>query len=309
MMQIIKKHWQIIKESVADFRKHRALKLSASLAFYTIFSLGPLMIVIMFISKVFMGRHAIEGTIHSQIRAFVGNTAALSIQNTIKNAAINHSDFMAVISSIILVIAATSVFSEIQSSINIIWNLKVISGRGWRQMLKKRLLSFVLIAGLGILLLLSLLVNGLLEGFKSNLQELFPDISFVLVYTANILLTLLIVACLFAVIYKVMPYAVVRWKDVIAGAFFTAILFMIGKFCITIYIDNNSMDNTYSATGSLVILLLWIYFSSIMLYFGAVVTKIFALKNGAIIKPYKYVVIINTTEKEYTENSLQPDKS
>ncbi len=100
---------------------------------------------------------------------------------------------MAVIGSIILVIAATSVFSEIQSSINIIWNLKVKSGRGWRQILKKRLLSFVLIAGLGILLLLSLLTKGLLEGFKSNIQDLFPDFSFVLIYTVNILLTLLIV--------------------------------------------------------------------------------------------------------------------
>lgn len=308
-MQIIKKHWQIIKESVADFRKHRVLKLSASLAFYTIFSLGPLMIVIIFISNLFLGRQAIEGTIHNQIKAFVGNTAALSIQSTIKNAAIYHTDFMAVISSIILVIAATSVFSEIQSSINIIWNLKVKSGRGWRQLLKKRLLSFVLMAGLGILLLVSLLANGLLEGFKSNLQELFPDISFVLVYTVNILLTLLIVACLFAVIYKVMPYAVVRWKDAMAGAFFTAILFMIGKFCITIYISNNSMDSTYSATGSWVILLLWIYFSSIMLYFGAVVSKIFALKNGATMKPYRYVVIIHTTEKECSEDGLQPDKS
>ncbi len=106
-----------------------------------------------------------------------------------------------------------------------------------------------------------------------------------------------------------MPYAVVRWKDVMEGAFFTAILFMIGNFCITIFISNDSMDNTFSATGSLVILLLWIYFSSIMLYFGAVVVKISALKNGVIIKSYQYVVVVGATETECKEDGLQPDKS
>lgn len=298
MTKCIKNFWEIIKKSGAEFGRHNGKKLSASLAFFTIFSLGPMMMVIIFVSKLFFGRQAIEGTIQSQLSGLIGDAAALQIQSTIKNATIHGSGFIAILSSAVLIIAATTVFNEIQSSINIIWNLKVKSGRTWRHMLKKRLLAFVLVIGLGVLLLLSLLLNGLLEGFKNTLQELFPDISFLLVYAGNILITGLIVASLFAIIYKVMPYAIVRWRHAIAGAIFTTLLFMVSKFCITIYINNSDISNTYSTTGSLVVLLLWIFTSSLVLYFGAALTKVYATNKGAKITPDKNAVRITQIENE-----------
>lgn len=304
----IKGLWQILKDAGAGFRRHKVLKLSASLAYYTTFSLGPMMLVIIFLADLFWGREAIEGTIYRQIRGVVGNAAALQIQEIIKNASISGNDFTAVIGFVMLLVAATTVFSEMQDSINMIWNLRVKKGSGWLQMLKNRLLSFSIVAGLGFLLLASLIINALLEGFMSKLQEMFPHIAIVVVYVVNLLLTLLVVAFLFAIIYKVLPDAVIQWKDVAAGALFTAVLFMIGKFGITFYINNSNMGSTYGSAGSLVILLLWVYYSAIILYFGAEFTKAYALKYGAEIKPDEYAVTVQVVKVESNENSVQQNE-
>jgi membrane protein len=184
----------------------------------------------------------------------------------------------------------------------------VKEGSGWLQMLKNRLLSFSIVAGLGFLLLVSLIVNALLEGFMSKLQEMFPHAAIVVVYIVNLLLTLLVVAILFAIIFKVLPDAVIQWKDVTAGALFTAVLFMIGKFCITFYINNSNMGSTYGSAGSLVILLLWIYYSATILYFGAEFTKAYALKYGDEIKPNEYAVTIQIVKVESRESSVQQNE-
>lgn len=304
----IKGLWQILKDAGAGFRRHKVLKLSASLAYYTIFSLGPMMLVIIFFSDLFWGREAIEGTIYSQISGVVGDAAALQIQDIIKNASISGNNFTAVISFVMLLIAATTAFTEMQDSINTIWNLRVKEGSGWLQMLKNRALSFSIVAGLGFLLLVSLIINGLLEGFMSKLQEMFPQAAVVVVYIVNLLLTLLVVAFLFAIIFKVLPDAVIRWKDVAAGALFTAVLFMIGKFCITFYINNSNMGSTYGSAGSLVILMLWVYYSSTILYFGAEFTKAYAMKYGSEIKPDEYAVTVQVVQVESSESSVQQNE-
>ncbi len=267
-----------------------------------------MMLVIIFFSNLFWGREAIEGTIYSQISGVVGNTAALQIQEIIKNASISGNNFAAVIGFVTLLIAATTVFTEMQDSLNMIWNLRVKEGSGWLQMLKNRLLPFSIVAGLGFLLLGSLIINALLEGFMSKLQEMFPDAAIVVVYIVNLLLTLLVVAFLFAIIFKVLPDAVIQWKDVAAGALFTAVLFMIGKFCITFYINNSNMGSTYGSAGSLVILMLWIYYSSTILYFGAEFTKAYAVKYGAEIKPDEYAVTIQVVQVESSESSVQQNE-
>ena len=307
-MQKIKKFWQLLKDAGAGFGRHKVLKLSASLAYYTVFSIGPMLLVVIFFSNLFWGRQAIEGKIYSQISGMVGDGAALQIQEILKNASVSGSSFTAVIGFVTLVIAATTAFIEMQDSINTIWNLKIKEYTGWKLMVKNRLLSFTIVAGLGFLLLVSLVANTLLEGFMTKLQEMFPHVAVAVIYVFNLLLTLLVVAGLFAIIFKVLPDAIIRWKDVAAGALFTAVLFMIGKFCITFYISKTNVASTYGTAGSLVVLLLWIYYSSVILYFGAEFTKAYALKYGSEIRPNRYAVTVHVVRVESGECSVQENE-
>lgn len=300
--------WQLLKDAGAGFVKHKVLKLSAALAFYTIFSIGPTLLVSIFFADLFWGRQAIEGTINKQISGLVGEEAALQIQSIIQNASVSGNSFTAIISFVTLIIAATTVFTDMHVSINMIWNLKVKPGSGWLRILKNRLLSFSVTASLGFLLLVSLLINTLLEVFMSKLQPMFPHISIVVIYIVNLLITLIIVALLFVIIFKVLPDAIISWKDVVAGSIFTAVLFMIGKFCITLYLNNSKIGNSYGPAGSLVILLLWVYYSSVILYFGAEFTKAYALKYGSVISPKDYAVTIQTIQVESGESSVQQNE-
>ena len=175
-------------------------------------------------------------------------------------------------------------------------------------MLKNRMLSFAAVIGMTSLLLASLILNGILEGLMGRLREIFPDVTVILVYMANQLLSFLITASLFAIIFKVLPDALIRWKDVAAGALFTALLFMIGRLGISFYIGKSNPASAYGATGSLVILLLWIYYSAIILYFGAEFTKFFALKFGREIRPNEYAVMVQTVQLESHKKSLQENE-
>lgn len=304
----VKGVWQVLKDAGAGFSKHKVLKLSASLAYYTIFSIGPTLLVAIFFADLFWGRQAIDGTIYKQMSGLVGKETALQIQSIIKNASVSGNSFTAIIGFVTLIIAATTVFTEMQDSINMIWNLKVKAGSGWLRTLKNRLLSFSVTASLGFLLLVSLLINSLLDGFMSQLQQMFPHIAIVVIYVVNILTTLGVVGFLFAIIFKVLPDAIISWKDVVAGSLFTAVLFMIGKFCITIYLSNSNLGSSYGSAGSLVILLLWVYYSSVILYFGAEFTKAYALKYGSVIKPKDYAVTIQTVQVESSESSVQQNE-
>ena len=299
--------WDVLKTSGSNFRTHKVPKLSASLAYYTIFTIGPMLLIIMFISKLFWGSEAIEGKIYGQIRGMVGDGPALQIQEIIKNATITGNDFIAFISVVVLLVAATTAFTEMQDSLNMIWNIRVRKDRGWKLMLRKRLLSFSMVAGLGFILLVSLVINALLEGFMTKLQDLFPQISVVLVYIINVSITLFVVALLFGIIFKALPDALIKWRDVAAGALFTALLFMAGKYCITLYITKSNFGSTYGTAGSLVVLLFWIYFSSVVLYFGAVFTKAYAMKFGSEIKPDEYAVTVKVVKVE-TEKTVQQNE-
>lgn len=307
-MTKIKALWQILKEAGSSFLQHKVLKYSASLSFYTIFAIGPMLLVIIYISSLFWGRQAIEGTIHDQISGLIGDVAAIQIQELIRNASVSHNNYMAVVGILTLLFAATTVFTQIQDTLNTIWNLKVKKGKGWEIMVKRRLLSFSIVAGLGFLLMLSLLFNGLMDGFMSRLQDLFPQMAILIIYVVNLLITLLVVAFLFAFIYKVLPDAILQWKDVWAGALFASLLFMVGKFCITFYINHSNIVSTYGSAGSLVILLLWIYYSASILYFGAEFTKAYALKFGAEIKPKEYAVTIQVVVIESNERTVQQNE-
>lgn len=298
--------WQVLKASFAGFGEDKVLKLSGSLAYYTVFSMGPLLIVVIYLCSIFFGREAIEGTIYSQIEGFVGKDTAIQLQQIIKNASLTgKSNVAAVIGFITLLIGATTVFAEIQESINMIWGLKPKPKRGWLKMLQNRLLSFSVIVGLGFLLLVSLSVSAIIEGMSSKLQQAFPEVAVIVFYIINLLITLTVITILFIAIFTVLPDAKIKWRDVVAGAITTAVLFMLGKFAISFYISQSNVGSTYGTAGSLVVLLLWIYYSSIILYFGAEFTKAYAVKFGSAIHPNDYAVTTKTVEIETGKKTIQ----
>lgn len=298
--------WEVLKNSFSGFSQDNVTKLGGSLAYYTVFSMGPLLVVIISLCAIFLGREAAEGSIFTQLNAFVGHDTALQLQEIIKNASINGKGHIAAIIGIItLLIGATTVFGDMQDSINRIWGLKPKPKKGWLKMLQNRFLSFSIIISLGFLLLVSLGISALIEGLSNRLKAAYPDVAVVVFYIINLLLMLVISALIFAVIFRVLPDAKIRWKDVLAGAIATAVLFMLGKFGISFYISKSKVGSTYGAAGSLVVLLLWVYYSAIILYFGAEFTKAYAVKYGSAIHPNEYAVTMKQVEVETGRQTVQ----
>jgi membrane protein len=283
--------WASLKQSFSGFSDHKVTKLSASLAYYTIFSLGPLLIMIIFIAGKILGEEAAQGSVYEQIKGFIGADAAAQIQTIIKNAALTgKSGLPAIIGVVTLIIGATTVFGEIQDSINSIWGVKAKPKAGIMKLIMTRVLSFGMIASLGFLLLVSLAVTAVVEAIGNRLQQVFPDVTVVVLYIVNLVITLGVITALFAIIFKVLPDVKIKWKAIWPGAIATAILFMIGKFLISLYISKSNIGSTYGTAGSLVILIVWIYYSSMILYFGAEFTKAYALQKGVHIIPSQYAV-------------------
>lgn len=298
--------WGVLKASFTGFTDHKVTKLSGSLAYYTVFSMAPLLVVIISLCGVFLGREIAEGQIYAQLEGFLGRESATSLQELIRNAYLEDKSTIALIIGVVtLLIGATTVFGDIQDSINTIWGLKPKPKRGWVKMLQNRFLSFSVIISLGFVLLVSLGVTTVLDTFSNKLQLRFSEVSVVVFYIINQVVTLAVISLIFGVIFKVLPDAIIKWKDVAAGAIVTAILFMIGKFAISIYIGKSDVGGTYGATGSLVVVLLWTYYSSIILYFGAEFTKAYAVAFGSEIYPSHYAVVTKEVEVETNASSIQ----
>lgn len=302
--------WNVLKATFTGFDDHKVTKLSGSLAYYTVFSMAPLLVVIISLCGIFLGQEAAQGKIYDQLAGFMGKETALQLQEIVSKAAIGDKGIVAfVIGIVTLLIGATTVFADIQDSINTIWGLKPKPKRGWLKILQNRFISFSVIISLGFILLVSLAITALLDGLSSRLQARFSEVSVVLFYVLNQLLTLAVISVIFAVIFKVLPDAIIKWKDVLFGAVVTALLFMLGKFGISIYIGESDVGSTYGAAGSLVILLLWTYYSSIILYVGAEFTKAYAVAYGSEIRPSSYAVTTKEIEVETGRNSIQENAS
>jgi membrane protein len=297
---------EVFKNAFSGFSDDKVMKLSGSLAYYTVFSMAPLLIVIISLCGMFLGREAVEGKIYGQLASFVGSDTAVQLQDMIKNASLaGKSKLAAIVGTITLVLGATSIFAEIQDSINGIWGLKPKPKRGWLKMVQNRILSFSVIISLGFLLLVSLSISSVIDGFSERLTNRFPDIAVVVFYIINIVITFSVTTLIFGVIFKVLPDGDIQWKDVLAGAMATAFLFMLGKFAISFYISKSNVGSTYGAAGSLVVLLLWFYYSSLILYFGAELTKAYAVKYGSPIHPNQYAVTTKMVEVETGQHSIQ----
>ena len=283
----------LLKETFNGFIDDNGLKLSAALSYYTIFSLPPLLIIVISLAGIFFGTDAVRGELFGQINGLVGNDAALQIQEILKNVKLSHSNVFATIIGItVLLVGASGVFAEIQDSINFIWGLKAKPKRGIIKFIKNRLMSFSMIGSAGFLLLVSLIINSLMDILNNRLSNYFPKDSVYLFYASNLIIVFIIITLLFTVVFRTLPDGKVVLHDCLIGAAFTAFLFMIGKFAIGAYLGSSSIASWYGAAGSVILILLWVYYSAIILYLGAEFTKVYAETHGGKIIPNAYTVQI-----------------
>lgn len=290
----------IFQETFNEFMDDNAIKLSAALSYYTIFSLPPLLIIIISLSGVFFGSEAVSGELFWQINGLVGNDAALQIQETIKNVKLsNSSSFVTIFGVVILVIGASGVFVEIQNSLNYIWGIKAKPKRGFIKFIKNRLISFSMIGAVGFLLLVSLVINSLMDILNKKLITYFPNDTIYLFQILNILIIFIIITLLFTVIFKTLPDGKVMLRDCIIGASFTAVLFIIGKYAIGAYLGSSAIASVYGAAGSVILILVWVYYSAMILYFGAEFTKVYAFTHGQRIIPNDYSVRLIKQQIEF----------
>lgn len=304
------------------FVEDRVMKLSASLAYYTIFSLTPLIIIVLSAATLFFGDEMntkTRGKFFMEVRDLVGPDAAVQLQTFVDTAnRTGQSTFSLIVGIGVLIVGATAIFIEIQDSINMIWKVKAIPKKGWLKMLTNRLLSFSLIISMGFLLLVSLVINSIVVGLgskivnilsKSKLAEVIPvanDTMALLIYLLNNVIIIAAVTAVFAVIFKVLPDVNIRWKSAIIGALFTALLFSLGKYAIGIYIEKGNPGSAFGAASSIIVILLWIYYTSVILYFGAEFTQAYAEKYDGGIAPSKYAVHTKITIVEKKVDVLPP---
>jgi len=289
MKQTAKNTGNLLKETLFEFIDDNGMKLSAALSYYTIFSLPPLIIIIISLIGVFFGAEAVKGEIFAQIKDLVGIDAALQIQETIKNVKLSDSSVLSTtLGVIILLIGASGVFVEIQDSINYIWGIKAKPKRGLIKFIYNRLMSFSMIGSVGFLLLVGLILNSLMDILNKGLAAYFSLDTIYLFYALNLFLVFLSITVLFTIIFKTLPDGKIAFRDCLIGAAFTAFLFMIGKFGIGYYLGNFNIGSIYGAAGSIILILAWVYYSSIILYFGAEFTKVYAHTHGKKIIPNSY---------------------
>lgn len=311
-----KRLWKVVLATFSGFINDNGLKLSASLAYYTIFSLAPLLLLILSLAGIFLKDQTYRQDFYQQIQHYIGKAGTLQIQNTIQSQDITGKSGIGLAVSIItLLLGASSMFVEIQESLNIIWRVKAKPKKGWVKLLKNRFLSFSLIVSLGFLLLASLLVNIIISAVSDKLVDFLPRLlgkdiaSFVgetFIFSVNLGITLLVISVLFSIIFKVLPDVKIKWNDVWSGAIFTTVLFLMGQYVISLYIKYTAQGSAYGTAGSIIVILVWIYYTAAILYIGAEFTQVYAEAKGSRIEPAEYAVVIQQTEVERKLHTVPP---
>jgi membrane protein len=279
-------------------------KLSAALAYYTIFSLVPMLVIILWITGIFYDAAHVQGELFIRMQQMLGPEAVKQIQEAIINTKFDQGSVWAkTLSVIALVFTAMGVFTEIQDSINTIWGLKAKPKKGIMKLLLNRLMSFSLLITLGFILIVSLMVNAVISELTLRIQYYFPDIPVLLFYVLNQAVIFVVLAFLFACVFKVLPDAKIKWGDVRGGAIITSLFSMAGKYLIGFYLEQNATISTYGSAGSVIVILLWVYFSAIILFLGAEFTQAYLKLKGKKIQPDQYAVWVNETAIPIASNT------
>ncbi len=282
----------LLKKTLKAWNEDDPFRQSAVIAYYAIFSLPALLVIIIALAGVFFGNEAVTGQLSTQISGMMGGKTAEQVEEMVANASIgNKSIWATIIALVTLVLGATGVFIQLQKTLNIIWDVEPVKKKKssfvnkiWLY-LRTRLLSFGIILSIGFLLLVSLVISSLLSLFSNWMEARFPDITVVLIQIANFIISLGLITVLFALMFKFLPDAEIRWRDVWTGAFITALLFSIGKFALGIYFGKSDPGSVYGTAGSVILIMLWISYSCMILFFGSEFTKQYATKDGEEIEP------------------------
>lgn len=298
--------WKLLKRTIKEWQEDKASRYAAALAYYTVFSLGPLLLIVIVLVGVVWGKDAARGQIYSQLQDNAGEETARAIQDLVRNLNESQSGGLAAIIGIAgLVVGATSIITQLQDALNSIWEVELRSGNGIVNMLRDRGMAFLLIVGIGGLLLLSLVLDTVLNGLTNEIADLLPSAAYVvLLQVLNIAVGFALLALAFAMVYRFLPAVELEWSDVGVGAVVTAGLFVIGRYAISLYLARSSTTSAYGAAGSFILILLWVYYSAQIFFVGAEFTQVYARRHGRQIFPSENAQPARQTDSR--AGSIQP---
>jgi membrane protein len=277
--------WTMLRQTFTEWSEDRAPQLGAALAFYTAISIAPLLVISLAIASLFFGEEAARGEVQNQMQSMVGDQGAQAVEEMITNASKPETGTLAAILGVLtLLFGASGVFGELQQSLNIIWDVERRPGRGIWGAIKDRFFSIVMVFGIAFLLLVSLVLSAALTAMGTLTDQL-PDSLHWLGQGLHLGASFILITLLFAMLFKYVPDVKIAWRDVWLGAVVTAALFTVGKFAIGLYLGHSSMASSYGLAGSFVVLLVWVYYSAQILFFGAELTQVYANRYGSRIVP------------------------
>ena len=289
--------WAVLKDTVREWIDDNAARVAASLAFYTLLSLAPLVILTIAIAGVVMGEDTARDRIIYEVGQLVGPEGAKTVNAVVASAHQSNDGVLStVIGLIVLFVGASGVFGELQYAMNTIWGVKPKQSSGLLLLVRERVFSFAMVIAVAFLLLVSLVVSAVLSGIGRFMAGSLPGGDTVW-QVVNVVLSIGIITALFGLIFKVVPDVEVRWRDVWVGALATAILFTVGKQLLGIYLGESSVASAYGAAGSIVALVVWVYYSSQLVFFGAEFTQVYARANGRTITPSKHAEFVDAADR------------
>jgi membrane protein len=278
--------WQFLKTTINEWSEAEPFQLAAALSYYTLFSLAPLLLIAIGVAGFVFGREAAQNQIVETLQGMIGEDSAKTVQEMIQ--ASNEKPKTGMISTIIgfgaLLFGAGGVVGQLQTSLNKMWEVTPKPGQGIWWFLRQRFFSFAMVLAIGFLLLVSLVVTAVLSSFTGMLRSLLGDATLI-AHVVDILVSFGFVTLLFALIYKYVPDVEIEWRDVWVGAALTAILFTVGKYIIGLYIGTSGVSSTFGAAGSLITILVWVYYSSLIFFLGAEFTRVYATQYGSGVAP------------------------
>jgi len=299
MKKFVSSSWDVMKETVTCFFEDDSFSYASSIAFSTIFSLPAILIIALSIGSTFYERNIVQDELINQVGRLVGHETAKDVESILLQAAVENTNWWAkVVGIATLVLSATTVFMSLQSSLNKIWGIKPKPQRGWLKYVINRLLSLAMVISFGFVLLVSLVIDTILVVFQGMLARIMEGFTLYLVTALNLVISLGFITVIFGLLFKVLPDAKIKWRHVWVGSLVTTLLFTLGKYLIGFYLGNSPFNSAYGAAGSFVIILLWVYYSTVIFLFGAELTQVYARFSGAAIQPYNNAVKVQLVEVE-----------
>lgn len=287
---------ELFKTTFKEFGEDKAARLAAALSYYTVFSLAPILVIAIAVAGIFFGKQAVQNQIVGQISGLIGENGAQMIQQMVASTGpTSNSIFASVIGILLLVFGATGLFGQLQEALNTIWEVQPKKQGIWG-VIKDRFFSFTVLLGVAFMLLVSLVLSAALVALGGYINNLFPGLE-IIVMIVNFVVSFLVITLLFSLMFKILPDAKIRWRDVLPGGAVTALLFMIGQVLIGMYLGRGSATTAFGAAGSLVLILLWVYYSGMILFFGAEFTQTYARMFGQGIQPERGATLMTEDQR------------